>query len=174
MKLFKIDYARTKGHAHRLYLRFFFRYLRNAQNIKFKPIKNLYRLLFRLHSRRHGIELATSTKIGYGFCIWHPYNITIALDVVIGNNVTINKNVTIGREFRGERNGCPVIGNCVWIGANATIVGKINIGDDVLIAPNTFVNENIPSHSICFGNPCIVKQKENATENYIQNPFCKE
>ena len=46
----------------------------------------------------------------------------------------------------------PTIGNDVWIGVNATIVGKVSIGDDVLIAPNAFVNCDIPSHSVVFGN----------------------
>ncbi|MCQ2217869.1 MAG: hypothetical protein MJZ33_05220 [Paludibacteraceae bacterium] len=59
------------------------------------------------------------------------------------------------------------IGNRVWIGINAAIVGGITIGDDVLIAPNSFVNQNIPSHSVVFGNPCIIKHRDNATENYI-------
>lgn len=44
------------------------------------------------------------------------------------------------------------IGNRVWIGINAAIVGGITIGDDVLIAPNSFVNQDIPSHSVVFGN----------------------
>jgi serine O-acetyltransferase len=77
--------------------------------------------------------------------------------------------VTIGEEKRGSRRGRPIIGNNVWIGANATIVGKVTIGDDVLIAPNTFVNCNIPSHSVVFGNPCIIKHKDNARKDYIVN-----
>lgn len=48
-------------------------------------------------------------------------------------------------------------------------MGKIVIGDDVLIAPNTYVNCDIPSHSIVFGNPCIIKHCENATDGYINN-----
>lgn len=67
----------------------------------------------------------------------------------------------------GGRKGTPRIGNEVWIGVNVTIVGKITIGDDVLIAPNTYVNCDIPSHSIVFGNPCIIKHRDNATEGYI-------
>ena len=70
-------------------------------------------------------------------------------------------------ENRGSRKGVPVIGNKVWIGVNSTIVGKIIVGDDVLIAPNSYINCDIPSHSVVFGNPCIVKHKENATEDYI-------
>jgi len=65
------------------------------------------------------------------------------------------------------RKGAPTIGNEVWIGVNATIVGKISIGNDVLIAPNTYVNCDIPSHSIVFGNPCIIKHNDRATEGYI-------
>ena len=47
------------------------------------------------------------------------------------------------------------------------IVGKITVGSDVLIAPNAFVNRDIPDHSIVYGNPCIIKSVQNATEHYI-------
>lgn len=50
---------------------------------------------------------------------------------------------------------------------NAAIVGNITIRDDVLIAPNSYVNCDVPSHSIVFGNTCIIKHRENATEGYI-------
>ena len=75
----------------------------------------------------------------------------------------------IGQENRSERKGCPVIGNKVWIGTNSTIVGSIKIGDNVLIAPNTFVNCDIPSNSIVFGNPAIIKENMHATDSYINN-----
>ncbi len=87
----------------------------------------------------------------------------------MGKNINISKGVTNGQENRGKRKGVPIIGNDVWIGANATIVGKITIGDDVLIAPNSYVNIDVPSHSIVLGNPCIIKQSEHATESYINN-----
>ena len=75
----------------------------------------------------------------------------------------------IGQENRGRRKGVPVIGNSVWIGVNSTIVGNITIGDDVLIAPNSYVNRDVPSHSVVFGNPCIIRHQENATEDYVNN-----
>ena len=61
----------------------------------------------------------------------------------------------------------PVIGDNVWIGINATVVGAIRIGNDVLIAPNAYVNCDVPDHSVVFGNPCIIKHRDNATECYI-------
>lgn len=63
--------------------------------------------------------------------------------------------------------GVPTIGSYVWIGINTTIVGRIEIGHDVLIAPNTYVNRDIPSHSIVSGNPAIIRSSDNATEHYI-------
>ena len=85
----------------------------------------------------------------------------------MGKNINIHRGVLIGQTNRGGRRGAPVIGDEVWIGINATIVGKVTIGDDVLIAPNSYVNCDVPSHSIVFGNPCIIKHRENATEGYI-------
>ena len=36
-----------------------------------------------------------------------------------------------------------------------------------MIAPNTFVNCDIPSHSVVIGNPCKIVSKDNATKQYI-------
>ena len=69
--------------------------------------------------------------------------------------------------MRGKRQGAPTIGNKVWIGPNATIVGKINVGNDVLIGANSYVNFDVPDHSIVLGNPGRIIRKENATQDYI-------
>ena len=85
----------------------------------------------------------------------------------MGKNINLSTGVTIGQENRGKRKGAPTIGNNVWIGPNAVIVGKITIGDDVLIAPLTYVNFDVPSHSIVIGNPGKIIHQDNATEEYI-------
>jgi len=125
------------------------------------------KMIYKIFTYKNGIEIPTSCKIGKGFSIYHPFNITINPGTIIGDNCDIHKGVLIGTENRGQRKGCPTIGNCVWIGPNAVIVGRIKIGDDVLIAPNSFVNCDIPNHSIVYGNPCIIKHKEHATNEYI-------
>lgn len=142
---------------------------RKTQQLKQKPFYYIYKFLFILEKRRYLMEISEDTDIKGGLYLGHPFCITLNPRVSIGQNVNIHKGVTIGQENRGKRAGCPVIGNSVWIGVNATIVGKITIGDDVLIAPNTFVNCDVPSHSVVFGNPCIIKRKENATDGYIEN-----
>ena len=79
--------------------------------------------------------------------------------------------VLIGQENRGSRKGTPIIGNSVWLGINSAVVGSVSVGDDVLIAPNSFVNCDIPSHSIAIGNPCRIIHKDNATESYINHTY---
>lgn len=107
--------------------------------------------------------------MGGGLYIGHAYNITINQNAIIGRNCNIHKGIVIGQANRGSRKGCPTIGDRVWIGINSAIVGKITIGDDVMIAPNSFVNVDIPSHSVVFGNPCIIKHRDWATEGYVNN-----
>jgi len=134
------------------------------------PILNiLYKVAFRLWSNRRGLEISTINPIGGGIYIGHAYNITINQNAKIGCNCNIHKGVVIGQVNRGARKGYPVIGDRVWIGINSAIVGKVTIGDDVLIAPNSFVNVDIPSHSVVFGNPCIIKHRDWATEGYVNN-----
>ena len=99
----------------------------------------------------------------------HPFNITINPNAILGENINIHKGVTIGQENRGGRKGTPIIGNKVWIGVNSTIVGRIKIGNNVLIAPNTYINRDIPDNSIVVGNPCKIIENIEATKDYINN-----
>ena len=126
----------------------------------------LYTLVSLRASRKYGLEIL-SKNIGEGLYIGHAHNINVHPQAVIGKNCNLNKGCTIGRENRGQREGVPIIGDDVWIGSNATVVGKIMIGNDVLIAPNAYVNFNVPSHSIVVGNPGMIILRDNATEGYI-------
>jgi serine O-acetyltransferase len=148
-------------------------YFRRAQKTKFKPLKFYYEYkLFRL-CRKYGIEIKTNTQIGEGFCMIHPYNITVSPFAVLGKNVNMYKGSTIGVNTSNPK-GAPVIGDFVQIGINSTVIGGITIGDDVLIAPNTLVNTDVPSHSVVIGNPCRIISKENATGQFIWNPIDTE
>lgn len=131
--------------------------------------KYVYLALLKITRFLYNVEISSTVKIGEGLYIGHPYGITINPKAVLGKNINIHKGVTIGQENRGRRKGVPIIGNSVWIGVNSTVVGNITIGDDVLIAPNSYVNCDVPSHSVVFGNPCIIRHRENATEGYVNN-----
>lgn len=142
-------------------------FYRKTQESTSKVVKLFYKCLFVYARNRNHIEISTELQIGPGLYFGHPYCITINPRACLGKNINIHKGVTIGEEHRGLREGCPTIGDNVWIGINATIVGRVKIGNDVLIAANSFVNCDVPDHSIVFGNPCIIKHKDNATEGYI-------
>ena len=165
---FKLDLQRYDMHPI-FYVRVFLFLYRRYFATKWALNRFIIKALFRIVSKRRGIEIALKNQIGAGLYLGHVYNITINPDVKIGNNCNLHKGIVIGQENRGARKGVPTIGNSVWIGINAAIVGNITIGDDVLIAPNSYVNRDIPSHSIVFGNPCIIKNRDNATEGYINN-----
>lgn len=127
----------------------------------------MWRFLRKKMQAHYGLEIPGQATIGEGFYIGHAYGITVNPDAVIGRNCNIHKGVTIGQENRGKRKGAPVPGDCVWLGVNSTVVGAVTIGDDVLIAPNSYVNCDVPSHSIVIGNPCRIIPRDNATEGYV-------
>lgn len=126
-----------------------------------------YRFLHHRYIHKYGFQIPLSTRIGKGLYITHFGGIVLHGDAVLGDNCDLAHGVTIGAANRGERKGCPTIGDKVWIGTGAVLVGRITIGDNVLIAPNAFVNFDVPSNSIVLGNPARVIASEDATAGYI-------
>lgn len=125
--------------------------------------------LYRLNIK-YGFEISNEVKIGQGFKIDHRGSIIINPNAVLGKNVNITSGVLIGQQNRGNKKGSPMIGDNVWIGANTSIVGKVNIGNNVMVAPGSFINFYVPSNSIVFGNPGVIKESVTATEGYIGWP----
>ena len=129
------------------------------------------RALLLHYSYKYGFQILPNTKIGKGLYIGHRGPVVINGLAEIGDNCTLTHIVNIGQTNRGKKAGCPKIGNKVFIGAGAVVVGKIVIGDNVLIAPNAYVNFDVPDNSIVTGNPAVIKQHANATEGYVNFAF---
>lgn len=166
---FKCDYYRITGEKWNpvkgsliMLLRYDIRYLYLIRRKKTK-IRTLFA---KRAARKYGLEIL-SDNVGVGLYLGHAHNINVSPLAKIGKNRNPNKGCTIGRENRGKRIGAPTLGNGVWVGSNSTVVGNIHIGNDVLIAPNAYVNFDIPEHSIVIGNPAKIIKKENATDSYI-------
>lgn len=144
--------------------------LRKAQSYKKKSLAGAFwRFVLRHHQIKYGFQIYPETQIGEGFYLGHWGSLVINPKTKIGINCNIAQGVTIGQQNRGKNTGIPTIGNEVWIGANAVIVGGITIGDNILIAPNSYVNFDVPSNSVVVGNPGKIYPKEDATEGYINN-----
>ena len=133
------------------------------------PSYVFWRLVKKHLMYKTGIQIPDGTNIGAGFYINHFGPIIINRKAVLGKNINVSSGCIIGQEHRGERRGAPMISDNVWIGGNAVIVGHITIGSDVIIAPNAYVNFDVPSHSIVIGNPGKIIHKEFATEGYLKN-----
>lgn len=142
---------------------------RKTNMCKFLPIKLFYMVRLMYLSNKTQIQIPARTSIGAGFYIGHFGRIIIHPDAILGKNINIGTGVTIGIENRGKRKGVPKISDNCWIGTNAVIVGNVKIGRDVLIAPLTYVNFDVPDHSVVIGNPGRIIPKENATLDYICN-----
>ena len=176
-RVFKKDLYRYYGEDGEPFLKKIFRPLeiqyislfRKANLCRFKPLKLWYMLRLMHLSHKTKIQIPARTTIGEGLYIGHLGRVIINPDAKLGKNINISTGVTIGAENRGKRKGSPEISDRCWIGANAVIVGNIKIGSDVLIAPLTYVNFDVPDHSIVIGNPGRIIPKENATAEYVCN-----
>ncbi|HOW51899.1 MAG TPA: serine acetyltransferase [bacterium] len=126
-----------------------------------------WHLLVRHLMYRYGFQIPPGTLIGKGLYIGHFGTVVVNGRSKIGENCNIAHSITIGQVNRGKLVGYPTIGNRVWIGTGAVIVGNIHIGNDVLIAPNAYVNCNIPDHSLVIGNPGQITPRDNATDGYV-------
>ena len=142
---------------------------RKAYFCKNRYLKKIWKIRLQFMQYKTYLQIPMNTKIGKGFYIEHFGRIIINAKAVIGDNVNIATGVIIGSISRGRKTGEPVIGNEVWIGANSVIVGKVKIGNNVLIAPNTYVNFDVPDNSIVIGSPGVIHYNEDATKGYIRN-----
>jgi len=133
-------------------------------------IKYPSRVLCRFLAYRYGFQIPKETPIGGGFFIGHFGTLVISRQASIGKNCNIAHNCTIGAA-RGKRAGAPQIGDFVWMGTGSVLVGNITIGSNVMIAPNAFVNFDVPSHSLVIGNPAKIIAKQNPTKDYINNAW---
>ena len=150
---------------------YFKRHLENNGRLSLKGI--IYGFILRRLGYKFGFQIPAKTKIGEGFYIGHFGTIVINEDAIIGDYCNIAHSTTIGRASRGRLKGSPTIGDYVWIGTGSVIVGNIKIGSNVLIAPNSFVNFDVPDNCMVIGNPGTVIKKDNPTNGYINNIFNK-
>lgn len=130
------------------------------------PIGLLARIWFKRLQVKFGYQIPHTCNIGKGFFLGHFGNVVVNQGVSIGENCNVAQGVTLGHVSRGEKKGSPTIGSRVWIGANAVVVGKVVIGDDVLIAPLTYVNFDVPPHTVVMGNPGKIVS-DSGSEGYI-------
>ena len=175
IQLIRSDYFRVYGHRASL----FKIWLKSFRNycIKYLLWMRLasYRqgILFLLckhrqehFSKKYGISIPPSTKIGWGFYIGHGFAIVINERTIIGNNVNIGQSTTIGTN---DGLGA-LIGNEVYIGPNTCVIGNVKIGSRALIGAGAVVTKSIEADSTAVGVPSKVVGANKHPE-YIGNKW---
>lgn len=137
---------------------------------KYSPYRNqvIYRCSQRSSLWGYGIRLLYPIKkdleiggsIGPGLVIYHGHG-TVIGGLEIGENFSIYQGATIGRNRRpGQERDIPIIGNNVSVYTNAVVAGGITIGDNVRIAAGAVVLQDVPSNSLVYGNPCVIRPQK--------------
>jgi len=116
-------------------------------------LRQLLVLALHHYSIRYGIDISRDARIGSGLYIGHFGGIFVNAEVVIGDNCNISQGVTLGRQNRGEREGCPTIGNNVYIAPGAKIIGRVTVGDRAAVGANAVVVSDVTPGTTVGGVP---------------------
>ena len=120
-----------------------------------------------------GIQIPYQTSIDEGFKFGHWGTIVINPEAKIGRNFAISHGCAVGNS-QGKRKGVRSIGDYVVIIAYALVFGFVQFCNYVQIAPNAFVNFDVPDNSIVIGNPGqIIKRESSPSAKYIVYPVEK-
>jgi len=114
------------------------------------------RLWFNRRSIQFMVFMDPMADIGPGLYLGHPFMVVINRRVKIGRDCSIGHEVTLGIHNRGERRGCPEVGNRVYIGPGAKIFGAIKLGDGSAIGANAVVTRDLPENAVAAGIPARV------------------
>lgn len=116
--------------------------------------------------KRYGIQIYTSTKIGYGLYIGHFFGTLVHTTSVIGNNVNLFHFTSIGSN--GGRGA--YIGNYVHVGPSVSMVGALNVGSKSSIGVGSVVTKDVPPCATVAGVPAKVLTTEHPAR-FIHNPY---
>lgn len=140
-------------------------FARDTRWCRFGP-RQLTVLALHHYSIRFGIDISRDAHIGSGFYIGHFGGIFVNTGVVIGNNCNISQGVTLGQLNRGDRIGCPIIGNNVYIAPGAKIIGRIHVGDFAAVGANAVVLSDVEANASVGGIPAR-QLSMSGSESYV-------
>jgi putative colanic acid biosynthesis acetyltransferase WcaB len=102
-----------------------------------------------------GVELPPSLTIGPRIRLYHPHNIVIHRNALIGSDCVIRHGVTIGTTVlgNGDESGAPRLHDNIELGAACILIGDIEIFDNCIIGARAVVTKSLPPGAAAVGNP---------------------
>ncbi len=104
-----------------------------------------------------GIEIGKYCAIGPNLKIIginHDYNFPAIQNTFYNEMFNTNHPIANNNTFSTFSKGKIIIGNDVWIGEDVFILSGVKIGDGCCIGARSVVTKDLPSYTICVGQPC--------------------
>jgi serine O-acetyltransferase len=125
-----------------------------GRNLIFKLLLTpLYVVMNHIMKTTWGIDIPRRAQIGEGLYIGHYGGIFISELATLGKNVNLSQDSNIGWSGKGEKRGCPTLGDDVYVGPGARVFGKITVGNNVKIGANAVIYEDIPENAVVVLSP---------------------
>lgn len=113
------------------------------------------------------ITLGDDIHCGYGVRFVAVNGIEVADGCTIGHGVTLADTIHDYKRSPGERfhaadlkrGRCLQLGPGCLIGNNCVVAGGVSIGAGAIVAPNTFVNRDVPPRTLVAGNPARLQRR---------------
>ncbi|CAD2071573.1 acyltransferase [Phocicoccus pinnipedialis] len=127
---------------------------------RFMPSTRLKHVFYK---RGLNMKLGNHVSVAYKAMpdLFYPERITIGNNSIIGYNTTILTHEYLIDEYRI---GDVVIGQQTMVGANVTVLPGVTIGENCMIGAGTVVSKDVPDNSLAYGNPMIIKERQNERE----------
>lgn len=117
-------------------------------------------------SKKYGIHIPVSVKIGYGIYIGHGMCLVMHSTTRIGNNCNFSQFSTIG-SCLGK---AAVIGDEVYVGPGTCVVEDVTIGNGATIGAGAVVTKDVAERTTVAGVPAR-KVSNKQPGRFIQNPW---
>tara|TARA_R110001583_G_scaffold76621_1_gene209447 strand:+ start:10750 stop:11385 length:636 start_codon:yes stop_codon:yes gene_type:complete len=164
IKQFWKHFIFTPGYQYTVWMRYC-GYLK-VQSKLLKPWYAIVKLLLLRCRYKYGIAIPEYTKIGPGLFINRFGGVYVGGDAEIGSNVNITHGTLFGYTNRGERKGCPIIGDNTFFGSGAKVIGKVTIGNGAVVGVNAVVTKDIEENGVAVGIPAKVVSHA-GSEGYV-------
>lgn len=134
----------------------------------------LCKFMYKRASIRFGVDIPSSTRVGYGLYIGHGMSIVVNGGTIIGNNVNLSQFLNIG----SNHNTPAIIGDEVYVAPQVSIVEDVKIGKYAIIGAGAVVTKDIPEAATAAGAPARVlhitppeNRNPNQQNKYVGNLY---